>query len=400
MKQQLLKIILLFSSLLGLMSCNESKPTNGNSANSNVGNSQNTGKKDDPTDVTLTGAYISPAVLQYQNMRPTNNYYVTTFSFETIQLYSDNTYCLTLDSSCFSGVVLPDVGNDATGSARESSVTRYYGTCTQKTNELDEDTLDVSLATPTRIVRNFNSNFYVDSENFHPVTGTGAYFNKVTYETKEDFMKALAFKPVDVSVSKTAASFDFFQTEALDEGTSISTSAVGYSITGSYMSNASLGYMNVRPTYNYYVTTMNQQVLDLLDSTHYCFSIYSTSYSGLVLPEEGNGVQGSERANYVLSFYGTYTKTANDLDDSMSDISLSAPSRVTMNYDGKYYVDSDNWDDAAKTHTQFTDNTTQEVKQYASGSEYLNSFNTKATSISVTEGTANFDFVDYTAQLY
>lgn len=400
MKQQLLKIILLSSSLLGLMSCNESKPTNGNSANSNVGNSQNTGKKDDPTDVTLTGAYISPAVLQYQNMRPTNNYYVTTFSFETIQLYSGNTYCLTLDSSCFSGVVLPDVGNDATGSARESSVTRYYGTCTQKTNELDEDTLDVSLATPTRIVRNFNSNFYVDSENFHPVTGTGAYFNKVTYETKEDFMKALAFKPVDVSVSKTAASFDFFQTEALDEGTSISTSAVGYSITGSYMSNASLGYMNVRPTYNYYVTTMNQQVLDLLDSTHYCFSIYSTSYSGLVLPEEGNGVQGSERANYVLSFYGTYTKTANDLDDSMSDISLSAPSRVTMNYDGKYYVDSDNWDDAAKTHTQFTDNTTQEVKQYASGSEYLNSFNTKATSISVTEGTANFDFVDYTAQLY
>ena len=400
MKQQLLKIILLSFSLLGLMSCNKSKPTNGNSANSNVGNSQNTGKKDDPTDVTLTGAYISPAVLQYQNMRPTNNYYVTTFSFETIQLYSDNTYCLTLDSSCFSGVVLPDVGNDATGSARESSVTRYYGTCTQKTNELDEDTLDVSLATPTRIVRNFNSNFYVDSENFHPVTGTGAYFNKVTYETKEDFMKALAFKPVDVSVSKTAASFDFFQTEALDEGTSISTSAVGYSITGSYMSNASLGYMNVRPTYNYYVTTMNQQVLDLLDSTHYCFSIYSTSYSGLVLPEEGNGVQGSERANYVLSFYGTYTKTANDLDDSMSDISLSAPSRVTMNYDGKYYVDSDNWDDAAKTHTQFTDNTTQEVKQYASGSEYLNSFNTKATSISVTEGTANFDFVDYTAQLY
>lgn len=382
------------------MSCNESKPTNGNSANSNVGNSQNTGKKDDPTDVTLTGAYISPAVLQYQNMRPTNQIYWTTFSFETIQLYSDNTYCLTLDSSCFSGVVLPDVGNDATGSARESSVTRYYGTCTQKTNELDEDTLDVSLATPTRIVRNFNSNFYVDSENFHPVTGTGVYFNKVTYETKEDFMKALAFKPVDVSVSKTAASFDFFKTEALDEGTSISTSAVGYSITGSYMSNASLGYMNVRPTYNYYVTTMNQQVLDLLDSTHYCFSIYSTSYSGLVLPEEGNGVQGNERANYVLSFYGTYTKTANELDDSMSDISLSAPSRVTMNYDGKYYVDSDNWDDAAKTHTQFTDNTTQEVKQYASGSEYLNSFNTKATSIAVTEGTANFDYVDYTAQLY
>lgn len=145
---------------------------------------------------------------------------------------------------------------------------------------------------------------------------------------------------------------------------------------------------------------MNQQVLDLLDSTHYCFSIYSTSYSGLVLPEEGNDAKGNDRANYVLSFYGTYTKKANDLDESMSDISLSAPSRVTLNYDGVYYVDSDNWDDAAKTHTQFKDYTTQEDKQYASGSEYLNSFNTKATSITVTEGTDNFDFVDYTAQLY
>ncbi len=67
------------------MSCNELKPTSGNSANSNVGNSQNTGKKDDPVSVTLTGAYASPAVLQYQNMRPSYNYYLTTFSFETIK---------------------------------------------------------------------------------------------------------------------------------------------------------------------------------------------------------------------------------------------------------------------------------------------------------------------------
>lgn len=382
------------------MSCNESKPTSGNSANSTAGNSQNTEKKDDPADVTLTGAYASPAVLQYQNMRPAYNYYLTTFSFETIQLYSDNTYCLTLDSSCFSGMVLPDEGNDATGSARENYVTRYYGTCTQKTNELDEDTLDVSLATPTRIVRNFNSNYYVDTENYHSVTGKGASNKDVTYETKEDFMKAFAFKPVTVSVLKAAASFDFFQIETLDEGASISTSAVGYSITGSYMSSTSLGYMNMRPHYNYYVTTMSQQVLDLLDSTHYCFSIYSTSFSALVLPIEGNDAQGSDRANYVLSFYGTYTKKANELDDSMSDISLSAPSRVTLNYDGVYYVDSDNWDDAAKTNTQVTDRATKEVKQYASGSEYLNSFNTKATSIAVTEETANFDFADYTAQLY
>lgn len=67
------------------MSCNELKPTSGNSANSNAGNSQNTGKIDDPVDVTLTGAYASPAVLQYQNMRPAYNYYLTTFSFETIK---------------------------------------------------------------------------------------------------------------------------------------------------------------------------------------------------------------------------------------------------------------------------------------------------------------------------
>ena len=145
-------------------------------------------------------------------------------------------------------------------------------------------------------------------------------------------MKAFAFKPVTISVLKAAASFDFFQIENLDEGASISTSAVGYSITGSYMSSTSLGYMNMRPHYNYYVTTMSQQVLDLLDSTHYCFSIYSTSFSALVLPIEGNDAQGSDRANYVLSFYGTYTQKANELDDSMSDISLSTPSRVCLLY--------------------------------------------------------------------
>lgn len=57
------------------MSCNELKSTSGNSANSNAGNSQNTGKIDDPVDVTLTDVYASLAVLQYQNMRPAYSYY-------------------------------------------------------------------------------------------------------------------------------------------------------------------------------------------------------------------------------------------------------------------------------------------------------------------------------------
>ena len=53
----------------------------------------------------VTGVYLSPANLSYQNMRPQYNYYLTTFTHEELTLMDNNTYCLVLSSSTFSALV-------------------------------------------------------------------------------------------------------------------------------------------------------------------------------------------------------------------------------------------------------------------------------------------------------
>lgn len=40
----------------------------------------------------VTGVYLSPANLSYQNMRPQYNYYLTTFTQQEITLMDNNTY--------------------------------------------------------------------------------------------------------------------------------------------------------------------------------------------------------------------------------------------------------------------------------------------------------------------
>ena len=49
----------------------------------------------------VTGVYLSPANLSYQNMRPQYNYYLTTFTQQEITLMDDNTYCLVVSASTF-----------------------------------------------------------------------------------------------------------------------------------------------------------------------------------------------------------------------------------------------------------------------------------------------------------
>ena len=97
----------------------------------------------------VTGVYLSPANLSYQNMRPQYNYYLTTFTQQEITLMDNNTYCLVLSSSTFSALELAESTNDAKGNERENSITKFYGTYTSQVNDLDEDLLDVTLAAPT-----------------------------------------------------------------------------------------------------------------------------------------------------------------------------------------------------------------------------------------------------------
>lgn len=163
---------------------------------------------------TLTGAYLSPTVLKYMNMRPTYNYYMTYFTFQELETYDDNTYILTVSSSMFSGLVLPDEGNDATGNERENFIQKYYGTCTSAVDELDSDTLNITLAKPTRFVNVYDSTTYFDTANWTEKMsqdgGTKAEGSEtVTPISAADYLAQFAFKETVFSVSKVNYSFTY-----------------------------------------------------------------------------------------------------------------------------------------------------------------------------------------------
>ena len=92
----------------------------------------------------VTGVYLTPAELTYSNMRPTHNYYTTTFS----------------------ALVLPEEGNDAKGNERNNSIIKYYGDYTSVPNSLNPDLLEITLETPTRIVSKSDDTCYLDTSNW------------------------------------------------------------------------------------------------------------------------------------------------------------------------------------------------------------------------------------------
>ena len=116
-------------------------------------------------------------------------------------------------------------------------------------------------------------------------------------------------------------------------------------VTGIYLSPASLSYSNMRPNYNYYLTTFTQQEMTLYDDNTYCFLVSSSTFSAVELPAEGNDAKGNERTNSVTKYYGTYTSVPNSLDEDLTDVTLAKPTKITLSYDSTYYLDTESWTD-------------------------------------------------------
>ena len=179
-------------------------------------------------------------------------------------------------------------------------------------------------------------------------------------------------------------------------------SSAGGKITGIYLSPAQLSYANMRPQYNYYMTTFTQQELTLMDDNTYCLIVSSSMFSALELAESTNDAKGNERTNYITKLYGTYTSKVNDLDDDLLDVTLSNPTRVVKSYDQTYWLDTDNWSDAmGKAVTPpsgYDDNGNPIVDPNAAAwtaAQYLESVTLKTTSIQVNQKSASFDFTDF-----
>ena len=170
----------------------------------------------------VTGIYLSPAQLSYQNMRPQYNYSLNTFTQEEITLLDDNTYCLVVSASTFSALELAESTNDAKGNERTNSITKYYGTYTSKVNDLDEDLLDVTLAVPTRVVMSYDQTYWLDTDNWTdamgklvvPPTGYDDSGNPVRDPdaqpwTAQQYLESVAFPEITIQVNQKTASFDF-----------------------------------------------------------------------------------------------------------------------------------------------------------------------------------------------
>ena len=180
-------------------------------------------------------------------------------------------------------------------------------------------------------------------------------------------------------------------------------SSAGGKITGVYLSPAQLSYQNMRPQYNYYMTTFTQQELTLMDDGTYCLIVSSSMFSALELAESTNDAKGNERTNYITKLYGTYTSQVNDLDDDLLDVTLSNPTRVVKSYDQTYWLDTDNWNDTMGKQvvppTGYDPDTGAAIydpdAKPVSAADYLATVVLSTTSIQVNQKTASFDFTDF-----
>lgn len=174
-------------------------------------------------------------------------------------------------------------------------------------------------------------------------------------------------------------------------------------VTGVYLSPANLSYINMRPEYNYYMTTFAQEEITLMDDNTYCLVYSSSMFSALELSENTSDCNGNERDNYITKVYGTYTSEVNELDADLLDVTLSAPTRIVKSYDQSYWLDTDNWnDDMGKTvvpPTGYDANTGAPIMdpdaEPWTAQQYLESITLTTTEVQLNQRHASFDFTDF-----
>ncbi len=212
MKNRILRAFVLAASVVSLASCG------GKNCDVPSNNSTPTAEK------TLTNAFSSPAKITYNNFRPTYNYYLTTFSFETLEVYSDSTYAFSVSSSTFSALILPEEGNAVQGNEKDNSLVTYYGSFTSEVDSVDDDLVTYHLAKPTRIIGLRNAAYYYDTANwndtrkaktaevtyeFDPNTNQQVETGSKEYATGEEYLNAKAFASLDLEATLSTSSIVF-----------------------------------------------------------------------------------------------------------------------------------------------------------------------------------------------
>lgn len=148
------------------------------------------------TSANLANVYVSTNNMDYSNFLPQFNYYFETTTTQQIEVYDDDTYILTVNTSTFSNISLgPDVAaGEETHNDRGQNVYKLYGECTI---EATADYTTISLDSVTRFVQyglssNTDENgVTTTSVTFHD-TDNWSEDSQTLYEvTGEEYVKAL-----------------------------------------------------------------------------------------------------------------------------------------------------------------------------------------------------------------
>ena len=168
----------------------------------------------------IKGVYLSPAKADYSNMRPTYNFYLYNYTQSELTLYEDGTYMIIVSDATFSAVVLDESTNEHSENERTNAITKLFGTYTAAPNDLDDDLTDVTLAAPTRAIRSFDQQYWVDTDNWTDEMGkvvadkqadeTGAIVGYGDPLTAAQYLAKIAFTgEKTIQVNEKLSSFDF-----------------------------------------------------------------------------------------------------------------------------------------------------------------------------------------------
>lgn len=158
----------------------------------------------------LEASYVSDPVVDFMSAYPAYTYKQATFKAQSIDIFSDGTYELTVTETHYSGELLfPNEGEHKVV-PRGVTVTTYYG----KYAAVEADGLKtLSLEKPTRIVKvntitTAGSNYSVDTENWTDASGV-AVGTEETPITAEKFLENNAFAKFDLLVNVATNAFEY-----------------------------------------------------------------------------------------------------------------------------------------------------------------------------------------------
>ncbi len=166
------------------------------------------GKK---TDKELQGFYESNQNTIFTSAYPQYTYKQATFGLQTIEVYSDNTYCLTNTNSMYSGELLFNDDGTHEEVPRGAEVVKFYGSLTTKE---EEGLLTLTLSKPTAIIGNlsFATNTpaagYVNTNAWTDEMGTAAGGEEGAL-TKEAYLDKVAFSDTEIIVDTTSSTFEY-----------------------------------------------------------------------------------------------------------------------------------------------------------------------------------------------